>query len=67
MPRLLVGLSIGIVPPGTLYNVSCTWSTTVVLKLPMTIRVQRRYNNAVSVYRGYVTLECGSVVAWGDG
>ena len=44
--------TVAAVTAGILYNISCTWSTVVLLSLPMTIQVQRRFNNAASVYRG---------------
>ena len=37
---------------GELYSVACLYSTTVLLHIPMSIRVERRYNNAASIYRG---------------
>ena len=37
---------------GELYSMACVHSTTVLLQLPMAIRVERRYNNAASIYRG---------------
>lgn len=37
---------------GELYHVACLYSTTVLLHIPMSIRVERRYNNAASIYRG---------------
>lgn len=42
-----------VVTVGFVYSFTCLPGTTsVLLKLPMTIRVQRRYNNAAAVYRG---------------
>lgn len=37
---------------GTLYNLTCVGSTVVVLKLPMRTSVERRFNNAASIFRG---------------
>ena len=38
----------------SLYDVFCTWSTEIVLKLPMKIDVERYYNISASIFRGYV-------------
>ena len=38
----------------SLYDVFCTWSTEVVLKLPMEISVERYFNYSASIFRGYV-------------
>ena len=32
----------------------CQYSTVVKLNFPMSVRVERRYNNSISVFRGYV-------------
>lgn len=38
--------------PGTMYEILCSWNTVVNLSFPMRTTVQRRYNNAASIYRG---------------
>ena len=37
---------------GDLHNIQCNGEIKVTLHFPMTIRVQRRYNNAAAIYRG---------------
>ena len=37
---------------GTLHNVTMSGPTILELRLPMAIRVVRRYNNAAAIYHG---------------
>ena len=41
---------------GTLYEMFCTWTTEIVLKFPMKITVERRYNDSASIFRGYTII-----------
>ena len=37
---------------GSLFDLFCTWSTEIVLKFPMKITVERRYNDSAAIFRG---------------
>ena len=41
----------------SLYDVFCTWSIEIVLKLPMKIDVERYYNNSASICSGHVCIK----------
>ena len=56
-PVVLVNATAETTPPpepGTMHDILCTWNTVINVELPMDITVTRRYNNAASIYRGYV-------------
>ena len=42
----------GVPEPGSMYTVNCTSFTNVSLSFPMAVMVERRYNDAASVYYG---------------
>ena len=44
--------AVGNIVPGKLFPVQCTRVHKIKLTFPRTVRVERRYNNSVSVYHG---------------
>ena len=39
---------------GQLFKVQCSGTTKVMLNINMTLRVERRFNQAASIYKGFV-------------
>jgi hypothetical protein len=42
---------------GDLFKVQCSGVTKILVDIVMTLRVERRYNNAAAIYKGYV-MQC---------